>query len=92
MGENVRQALQFTESGNADVALVALTLAMQAENGQWTIVPAHLHNPLDQTMAVVSSSKRQADARRFIDLVSGPQGRNIMRKYGFIIPGQDFAP
>jgi molybdate transport system substrate-binding protein len=86
--ENVRQAYQFAESGNVDVGLVALSLVAQ-EGGNYVLVPENLHEPISQTLAIVASSTRQLEARKFVDFLTGPQGREIMKKYGFIIPGEE---
>ena len=87
LGENVRQTLQFAETGDVDVAIVALSLSI-ASDGHWTLIPEDLHAPLDQALAVVTSSPRQAEARKFAAFIIGPQGRPIMRKYGFVLPGE----
>ncbi|CAN5409346.1 molybdate ABC transporter substrate-binding protein [soil metagenome] len=86
-GENIRQTLQFAESGNAEVAIVALALAL-ATDGRWVQVPEQLHQPLDQALAVVRGSANEADARRFAALVTGEEGRAVLRRYGFGIPGE----
>lgn len=87
LGENVRQALQYAETGNADVAIVALSLSVQSR-GRWVLVPQTLHSPIDQALAVIRGTRHEAEARRFVAFVNGPQGRTIMRKYGFIRPGE----
>ena len=87
LGENVRQALQYAETGNVDVALVPLSLSL-ASSGRWTLIPEDLHAPLDQALGVVAGSPRQAEARRFAALITGPQGRSVLGKYGFTLPGE----
>jgi molybdate transport system substrate-binding protein len=87
LGENVRQALQFAESGNADVAVIALSLAMQSQ-GHWTLVPDNLHQPLDQALAVIKTTQHEEAARRFAAFINSKTGREIMRKYGFILPDE----
>lgn len=91
LGENVRQTLQYAESGDVDVAIAALSLSLQ-EEGRWTLVPEELHAPIDQALAVVTDSPNQAAARAFADFINGPTGRPIMRHYGFILPGEEVAP
>lgn len=86
--ENVRQAYQFAESGNVEVGLVALSLVAQ-EGGTYALVPENLHEPISQTLAIVASSTRQTEARKFVEFLTGGQGREIMKKYGFIIPGEE---
>ncbi len=91
MGENVRQTLQFAETGDVDVAIVALSLSVTSQ-GHWILIPEELHTPIDQALAVVADSRRQAQARDFAVFINGPQGRPIMRKYGFVLPGEDASP
>ena len=95
-GENVRQALQYAETANVDVAIVALSLTAPAAaeggvKGITALIPQDLHPPLDQTLAVIKGTPHEAAARAFAEFVNGPQGRPIMRKYGFILPGEEVA-
>ena len=89
-GENVQQTMMFAKSGNADVAIVALSLAITAGGSYVPIDPA-LHEQLDQTMVVCkggSSGGKPNEARAFVDYVASEPGRSIMRKYGFLLPGE----
>jgi molybdate transport system substrate-binding protein len=86
-GEDVRTAYQFAETGNVDAGVVALSLSVRGR-GRWVLVPEELHKPLDQALAVVKSTKHEQQARAFAAYINGPQGRPIMRKYGFILPGE----
>ncbi len=86
-GENVRQTMQYAETGNADAAIIALSLSVRS-NGRWTIVPEELHKPLDQALAVIKGSRLEQEARRFAKFINGSEGRSTMRKYGFILPGE----
>ncbi|HYJ84970.1 MAG TPA: molybdate ABC transporter substrate-binding protein [Pyrinomonadaceae bacterium] len=85
--ENVRMALQYAETGNTDVSVVALSLSMQSK-GHWFLIPEELHKPLDQALAVIKDTRNEEKARRFASFINGPQGRPIMRKYGFTLPGE----
>lgn len=85
LGENVRQTLQYAETGNVDAAIVALSLAVQTQ-GKWHLIPEELHVPIDQGIAVVKGTRRPAEARRFVQFVLGKEGRAILQKYGFVIP------
>jgi len=85
MAENVLQALQFADSGNADVAFVARSLSVQGD-GRWTLVPAELHHPIEQTLAVISRSPNVEWGRRFAEFVTGPSGRASLDSYGFALP------
>lgn len=84
-GDNIRQTLQYAETGNVDVALVALSLSQQS-HGRWTLVPEQLHQPIDQALAVMKTTRNEAAARSFASFVSGPKGREILQRYGFGFP------
>jgi len=84
-GENIRQTMQYAQTGNVEVAIVSLSLT--AENdGQWVLVPEELHNPLDQAFAVIKGAKNEAAARAFAAFAVGAQGQAIMKRYGFTLP------
>lgn len=86
-GENVRQTLQFVQTGNVPVGIVALSIADVPEVS-WTGIDAQLHEPINQAMAVIRGTPHEKAARAFIALVNRPEGREIMRKYGFRLPGE----
>jgi molybdate transport system substrate-binding protein len=86
-GENVQQTLQFAQSGNAEAAIVALSLAIVSDGSYLPIDPSR-HQPLDQALVVCSKRK---DAGAFTAFVNSPSGRAIMRRYGFLLPGEVLA-
>jgi molybdate transport system substrate-binding protein len=87
-GENVQQALQFAQSGNADVALVALSLA-RATPGWTAAVPLELHDPIVQAAVVCTHGKAGVTwGRRFLAFVQSPAGHAIMQRHGFLLPGE----
>jgi molybdate transport system substrate-binding protein len=87
LGENVRQTMQYAETGNVDVAIVALSLSIQSK-GKWVLIPSEFHKPLDQALAVIKTTKREQQARQFATYINSKEGRPIMRKYGFVLPGE----
>ncbi len=86
-GSNVRQALQWAETGNAEAALSALSLALGA-GGTYLLVDESLHDPLEQGIVVATRSKRRADAMAFIAFVNSPRGHDILTRHGLLQPGQ----
>ena len=84
-GDNIRQTLQYAETGNVEVAIVALSLCVQGR-GRWTLIPEELHKPIDQGLGIIKSTKEEQAARAFVSFLTGPQGRAIMQKYGFSFP------
>jgi molybdate transport system substrate-binding protein len=83
--DNIRQALQFGETGNVEVAIVALSLSLPS-NGQWVLLPEELHKPIEQGLAVIRTTRHEREARDFAAFVKGPEGQTILRKYGFEVP------
>jgi molybdate transport system substrate-binding protein len=89
LGENISQAAQFAHSGNADVGLLALSLALGPTLkgvGTYFEIPERLHPPIEQAAIVVARSPRQALARQFIDALKQPALVQILRSYGFALP------
>jgi molybdate transport system substrate-binding protein len=89
-GDNVQQTLMFAQSGNAEVAIVALSLAVVTP-GRYTLIPDSLHEPLDQAMVVCKGGSRgpkENEARAFVAFVGSETGRAVMRRYGFLLPGE----
>jgi len=86
-GENVHQALEFAESGNADAAIVAEALTMGRPAGA-VPVPAELHDPIDQAVVVCSRGAAEARAAEgFCAYLTSPAGSALIHKYGFTAPG-----
>lgn len=90
-GENVSQTLQFAQSGNAEAAIVALSVAV-GSGGQFTLVDESLHAPLEQALAVCKGGPEARGAnipraREFAKFVNA-DGRAVMKRYGFLLPGE----
>jgi molybdate transport system substrate-binding protein len=88
-GENVQQALQFVQSGSADAGIVARSL-VDTQEFAWTFVDSSLYAPLNQTAAVLSRTKQPALALSFLEFVKGPRGREVLKRFGLLLPGEDF--
>ncbi len=85
-GENVRHALQFIETGAVDAGIIALSVA-DTPAVRYVPIDPSLHAPLNQIAAVVKRSARPELALAFLQFVNGPEGRPIMKRYGFRLPG-----
>ena len=93
-GENVQQAQMFAKSGNAEVAIIALSLAITS-GGSYELIDADLHAPLEQALVVCKGGAgggKPNEARQFADFVMSEPGHAIMRKYGFLMPGEAVPP
>ena len=81
-GENVSQTLQYAESGNVDAAVVALSLSTQSK-GRWVLIPAEMHKPLNQALAVIKDSRHHDAAQTFAAYVLSPEGQALLERYGY---------
>lgn len=88
LGENAMATLQYGVRGEVDVVIAPLSLSVSVPDAHWVLIPAELHKPINQALAVVKESKHQADARAFAAFINGPKGRPIMIKYGFVLPSE----
>lgn len=83
-GENVRQALQYAESGNVEAVITAWSLLF---NRGGVLLSESLHSPIRQSCGIVAASRHRAAARRFLDFLTGEQGRKILEANGLFPPG-----
>ena len=89
LGENIAQAMQFATAAGAQGGIVALSLASapQAKGlGTWATLPATWHKPLLQRMALLRPAGPTAE--RFYGYMQAPAAREVMRRYGFALPGE----
>ena len=85
-GENVSQAAQFVQSGNADAGLLPLSLAKAAPlstAGDYSAVPPSLYPPIEQAAVVVKRSSNRAAAREFLAFLQRPETRELLAQAGF---------
>ena len=90
-GENVAQAAQFVQSGNAQVGIIALSLALSpelAKMGSYALIPDKLHQPLEQGFIITKRAADNSLAREFAGFIAGKEARAIMTRYGFALPGE----
>lgn len=91
LGENVSQTAVFVQSGNADVGLIPLSLAltstMQAA-GHFVELPASEYPPIRQAAVALKSSPHPDLATKFIQFLAAPASRDALRKFGFALPGR----
>jgi molybdate transport system substrate-binding protein len=90
LGENVAQALQFVQSGSAEAGVVALSLAIAPtvkDRGRYWIVPLELYPRMEQG-GVILRAAADADAASIVRaFLIGDEGRSILKRYGFFLPG-----
>lgn len=91
LGENVQVPMQWANTGDVDVAIVALSLAVVADGGNSLPIDPSLHEPLDQALAVCGKGPAGESAKKFAAFVASERGREIMNRYGFLLPGENLA-
>lgn len=86
-GKDIQDTLTLIKSGNVEAGFISLSVVNKDEVN-FLLIDDKLHQPLKQAMAVVKGTKLEKEARNFIKFVNGEQGREIMKKYGFVLPGE----
>lgn len=84
-GDNVRQALTYVDTGNAEAGLVAASLLVGTER-TWRPVDGALHRPIRQSLGIVAASPRRTDAEAFAAFLLGPRGQAILGRHGLQPP------
>jgi molybdate transport system substrate-binding protein len=87
-GENISQAAQFVQSGNAQAGIIALSLAISAamKDGKSWEIPAEMHPTIDQGAIVMKNGRNKDTARAFLEFVKSEAGRALLAKNGFAAP------
>jgi molybdate transport system substrate-binding protein len=80
--ESVRQALQFVQTGNAEVAFVSRSIA-DVREAIVVSLPVDACDPIIQSLGIVASTSRPDDAKAFTDFVLGKVGQGILRDAGY---------
>jgi molybdate transport system substrate-binding protein len=89
LGDNITQAALYAQTGNADVGLIALSLALNprlSSKGHYTLVPEHLHQPIQQGFIITKRAQNKALATRFGNFMALPETLKIMKMHGFSAP------
>jgi molybdate transport system substrate-binding protein len=89
LGENVSQAAQLADSGNAQVGILPLSLAVGPplkDSGLYTEIPATAHPPIEQAMVIVAASRNKDGARQFLEFVKRPGTIQLLERFGFAAP------
>ncbi len=84
LGNNVRQVLQFVESGNAQAGIVYATDAKTSTKvREVQVIDAKLHKPIVYPIAVLQKSSHQEIAKSYLEFLSSKPAKTIFEKYGF---------
>jgi molybdate transport system substrate-binding protein len=87
-GENVAQAGQYVQSGNAQVGIIPLSLALAPgyRDGKRWPIPEDAYPPIEQGAAILSWAQDRPAAEALCNFIRGPEGKAILRRFGFTLP------
>ena len=86
MAENVAQAAQFVDSGNADVGLVAGSIVPPQKSAAMALAPEEFAPKVEQHGVVLQRSKEKAAARSFLAFLTTEEARQVLQRSGFRVP------
>ncbi len=89
IGDNVTQAAQFVQTGNADAGLIALALVISPalrDQGHYVLVPDSLHSPLEQAAVLTTRGAANPAARLYLQFLVSREARVIFDSFGFRLP------
>jgi len=85
--ESIGQALQFVQSGNAELGFVALGQVQPPDGsrvpGSMWLVPDNLYAPIRQDAVVLAASKASHAATQFVDYLASDKARAVIQAYGY---------
>ncbi len=86
LAENIGQALQYAQSGNADVALTALSLVIADTADPYVVIPDTLHAPIAQSAGLVKGSSQATLGAKFLAYLTSKATAPIWKRYGYTLP------
>ena len=86
--KDVRQALNYVESGNADAGIVYLSDAKSTPKVKIVATASEkTHSPVIYPIAILKSSKNVDGAKDFVQFLSGNEAKTVFEKQGFTVAG-----
>jgi molybdate transport system substrate-binding protein len=89
VGENISQAAEYVETGNADAGFVAMSLVLSPKlknRGTWIEGPQGLYDPIEQGAVITKRGASNAAAKTYIEFLRGPEAREIFKRFGYGVP------
>jgi molybdate transport system substrate-binding protein len=85
--DNIAQAAQFADSGNADAGLISLTSALtphMSAHGSYFIVPRDLYPPIEQGAVIVTKTAQRPSVHKLLDYILSPAVQSDLAKAGLM--------
>jgi len=90
-GENIAHTAQLIDTQAAELGIVALSLAMNDKlksKGGFYLIPASYHQALEQAFVITQRGASNTAAQDFATFMRSETARQVMRRYGFVLPGE----
>ncbi|NEU64466.1 molybdate ABC transporter substrate-binding protein [Paenibacillus sp. ALJ109b] len=86
-GKDVRQVLQYVETGNADAGFVYKTDALTSDQVKIAFeVDKNSYTPANYPVGIIEGTKHRTEAEQFYTYLQTPEVLDVFAKYGFSIP------
>lgn len=79
-GENISQTMQFTQSGAADIGLVAMSYA---KHDLYWEIDSYLHKPINQKVVLLKQAKHPQVAKEFLQYIQSPAIQKLIAADGY---------
>ena len=87
-GNSIAQTFQFVDSDNAELGFIAQSQIMTRTGGSGWQVPQKLYKEIRQDAVLLKSGENNEAAKAFITFLKGSVAKNIIKKFGYAIPGK----
>ena len=87
-GNSIAQTFQFIETENAELGFIAQSQIITRTDGSGWQVPQKLYKEIRQDAVLLKSGENNEAAKAFITFLKGSVAKNIIKKFGYAIPGK----
>jgi molybdate transport system substrate-binding protein len=85
--DNIAQAAQFAQTGNAEAGFLAMSLVISPEmKGSYYQIDIKSYKPIEQAIVLIKKTKENPDAVKFMNFVLSKECKPVFEKYGFKVP------
>ncbi|HEY1794173.1 MAG TPA: molybdate ABC transporter substrate-binding protein [Opitutaceae bacterium] len=87
--EDISQAAQFVDTGNADAGLISLSTVLAPAmkgRGSWQPVDPALYTPIVEGAILTRSGAPRPEARAYLQFLGGPAAGQVLKRAGYGLP------
>lgn len=82
-GNSISQAYVFTQTGAADIGMVALSEIYKKTDGSRWVVPNNYYSPIMQDAILLKRAQNNKAAIDYINFLKSSAAKNIIKSYGY---------